>query len=81
MARSGFSHMLCFLISLVVGHALMIVLAAHAQPVYRIMVALGEVTDDIFSITYTHREIGAFILATLCAFLIGSLFSVLFRMT
>ena len=74
MFKAGLAYSLCFLVSLVVGHALMILFSAYAPPVFKGLVAVGKVIDDIFGIAYTRKEIAAFVLGTLAAFPLGILF-------
>jgi hypothetical protein len=74
MFKSGIAYMLCFLVSLIVGHALIILLCAYAPPVCTFFVAVGEAIDNIFGVAYSHREIAAFTLATIVAFPLGILF-------
>ena len=74
MLKAGLAYSICFLASLVVGHALIILLSAYAPPVFKGLVTVGRVIDDIFGIAYTHKEIAAFMLGTLAAFPLGILF-------
>lgn len=74
MLKAGLAYSLCFLASLVVGHAITILLASYAPPVFKFFVTTGGVIDNVFGIAYTHREIAVFILATLVAFPLGILF-------
>ena len=79
MLRTGTAYMFCFIVSLIVGHAVMILLSAFAEPAYGFLVAAGEAIDNIFHIAYTNKEIAAFALSTLIAFPLGILFQVLFN--
>ena len=74
MLKAGLAYSLCFLVSLVVGHALMILFSAYAPPLFNGIVTAGGVVDDIFGIAYTHKEIAAFMLGTIVAFPLGILF-------
>ncbi len=74
MYKSGLAYVLCFLLSLIVGHAIIIVLSAYAPPAYAFFVTVGEIIDNVFSINYSHREIAAFVVATIVSFPVGILF-------
>lgn len=79
MLKAGFAYMLCFALSLIVGHALLILLSAYAPPGYFFFIKMGSAIDRALSIGYTPRQIAAFTLATLTAFPFGILFSVLLK--
>lgn len=79
MYRSGMSHLLSFLVSLVLAHALLVLLKAYIPPAYGFFLRFGQAIALLFKISYDSRVMAAFILATVLSYLIGMLFHKLFR--
>jgi len=73
MTKSGISHVLTFLTSLVIGHALLLLLQVYASPIYGFFLRFGEAIAMIFKITYPSRIMAAFTLATVLSYFIGIL--------
>ena len=80
MTKSGLSHVLAFLVSLVVGNAMLIILRAYLPSGYAFFLRFGQVIALIFKISYDSRMMAAFVLATLLSFFIGILFYKLFKL-
>jgi len=79
MFKSGIAYVLCFVVSLVVGHALIILFSAYVPTAFKVFVTLGEIFDNIFGMAYTHKEIAAFILGAILSFPFGILFHVFLK--
>ena len=80
MIKSGISHMLTFLISLIVGNALLVLLKVHVPPAYSLFLRFGEAIAAIFKITYNQKIMAALVVATVLSLLIGFLFHKLFKL-
>jgi len=80
MTKSGLSHVLAFLVSLVVGNAMLIILRAYLPSGYAFFLRFGQAIALIFKISYDSRMMAAFVLATLLSFFIGILFYKLFKL-
>jgi hypothetical protein len=80
MIKSGISHGLAFLVSLVVGNAMLILLKAYLPSGYAFFLRFGQAIALIFKISYDSRTMAAFVLATLLSFFIGILFYKLFKL-
>jgi hypothetical protein len=80
MTKSGISHMLSFLISLIVGHAILLLLGAYIPPVYGFFLRFGQAIALLFKITYSQKIMAAFIIATILSFFIGILFHKLLKL-
>ena len=81
MFHAGASHLLCFIVSLIVGHALTVLLSAYVGPAFMMFIKIARWIDSLLGIGYSHKEIAAFILATILAFPLGILFNNLFKVT
>jgi len=81
MAKSGISHVLTFLISLVIGHAVLLLLEAYVPPVYGFCLRFGEAVAMIFRITYNSRIMAALTVATILSYFIGILLHKLLKVT
>jgi hypothetical protein len=79
MNRSGLSHLLSFLVSLLLAHALLVLLKAYIPPAYAFSLRFGQAIALLFKITYDAKAMAAFVLATMLAYLVGMLFHKLFR--
>ena len=79
MYKSGISHMLTFLVSLVVGHAIMVLLRSYVPHIYSFFLRLGQSIAYLFNISYNQKIMGTFIIATLLSFFIGLLFHKLLK--
>lgn len=73
MTKSGISHVLTFLTSLIIGHAVLLLFQVYVPPVYGFCLRFGEAIAMIFKITYTSRIIAALSLATILSYVIGIL--------
>jgi hypothetical protein len=80
MTKSGLSHVLAFLVSLVVGNAMLILLRTYLPSGYAFFLRFGQAVALIFRISYDSRTMAAFVLATLLSFFIGILFYKLFKL-
>jgi hypothetical protein len=80
MIKSGISHGLAFLVSLVVGNAMLILLKAYLPSGYAFFLRFGQAIALIFKISYDSRTMAAFVLATLLSFFIGILFYKLIKL-
>jgi hypothetical protein len=80
MTKSGLSHVLAFLVSLVVGNAMLILLRTYLPLGYAFFLRFGQAVALIFRISYDSRTMAAFVLATLLSFFIGILFYKLFKL-
>ena len=80
MTKSGLSHVLAFLVSLVVGNSMLIILSAYLPSGYAFFLRFGQAIALIFKISYDSRMMAAFVLATLLSFFIGILFYKLFKL-
>jgi hypothetical protein len=80
MTKSGISHVLAFLVSLVVGNAILILLKTYLPSGYAFSLRFGQAIALIFKISYDSRIMAAFIIATLLSFLMGVLFYKLFKL-
>ena len=80
MTKSGLSHMLAFLVSLVVGNAMLILLKTYLPSGYAFFLRFGKAIALIFKISYDSRTMAAFVIATLLSFFIGILFYKLFKL-
>jgi len=80
MTKSGLSHVLAFLVSLVVGNAMLILLRTYLPSGYVFFLRFGHAIALIFKISYDSRMMAAFVLATLLSFFIGILFYKLFKL-
>ena len=80
MTKSGLSHVLALLVSLVVGNAMLIILRAYLPSGYAFFLRFGQAIALIFKISYDSRMMAAFVLATLLSFFIGILFYKLFKL-
>lgn len=80
MVRSGVSHTLSFLTSLIVGNALLVLLKVYIPPAYNFSLRLGHAIALIFKITaYNPKIMASFVIATILSFFIGILFHKLFK--
>ena len=73
MTKSGISHVLTFLVSLVTGHAVLVVLEAYVPPVYSFLLRFGGAIAMVFKITYSSRIMAALTVATILSFFVGIL--------
>jgi len=80
MIKSGISHMLAFLVSLVVGNAMLILLKTYLPSGYAFFLRFGQAIALIFKISYDSKIMVAFELATLLSFFTGILFYKLFKL-
>ncbi|WAC07391.1 MAG: hypothetical protein OS130_14370 [Thermodesulfobacteriota bacterium] len=80
MIKSGISHALAFLVSLVVGNAMLILLKTYLPSGYAFFLRFGKGIALIFKISYDSRTMAAFVLATLLSFFVGMLFYKLFKL-
>jgi hypothetical protein len=80
MIKFGISHGLAFLVSLVVGNAMLILLKTYLPSGYAFFLRFGQAIALIFKISYDSRTMAAFVLATLLSFFIGILFYKLFKL-
>lgn len=80
MTKSGISHVLAFLVSLVVGNALLILLKTYLPSGYAFFLRFGQGVALIFKISYGSKIMAAFVLATLLSFFVGMLFYKLFKL-
>ena len=80
MIKSGISHGLAFLVSLIVGNAMLILLKTCLPTGYAFFLRFGQAVALIFKISYDSRIMAAFVLATLLSFLMGVLFYKLFKL-
>ena len=80
MIKSGISHMLAFLVSLVVGNAMLILLKTYFLSAYAFFLRVGQGVALIFKISYDSKIMAAFVLATLLSFFTGILFYKLFKL-
>jgi len=80
MIKSGISHLLSFLVSLIVGHALLLLLGAYIPLLYAFFLRFGQALALIFKITYTQKVMAAFVIATIISFPMGMLFHKLFKL-
>jgi len=72
--------MLAFLVSLVVGNAMLILLKTFLPSGYGFYLRFGKAIAFIFKISYDSRTMAAFVLATMVSFLVGMLFYKLFKL-
>lgn len=79
MHRSGTSHLLSFLVSLVFAHALLVLINVYIPPAYAFLLRFGHAVALLFKINYDAKVMAAFILATALSYLVGMLFHKLFR--
>ena len=79
MLRAGLAYSLCFLAAHGcrprADHTAGSLCAAGVKG----FVTAGGVIDDIFGLSYTHKEIAAFVLATIIAFPLGDSFPYVFK--
>ena len=80
MTKSGLSHLLAFLVSLVVGNAMLILLKTYLPSGYAFFLRFGKAIAIIFKISYDPKIMAAFVIATLLSFLMGVLFYKLFKL-
>ena len=80
MIKSGISHVLAFLVSLVVGNAMLILLKTYLPSGYAFFLRFGQAIALIFKISYDSKIMVAFVLATLLSFFTGILFYKLFKL-
>lgn len=81
MTKSGLSHMIVFLVSLVVGHALVILLKTYLPLAYGFSLRFGQAVALIFKISYNQKIMATFVIATLLSFFLGMLFHKLFKLS
>ncbi|MCX8012177.1 MAG: hypothetical protein N3A64_03360 [Desulfobacterota bacterium] len=80
MIKSGISHLLTFLVSLVLGHAVLLLLRSYAPEVYGFFLRFGEAIALIFKISYEKKFMAAFVIASILSFLGGMIFYKLFNL-
>ncbi|HPD60732.1 MAG TPA: hypothetical protein PKV48_03100 [Thermodesulfobacteriota bacterium] len=80
MIKSGISHVLAFLVSLVMGNAMLILLKAYLPSGYAFFIRFGQAVALIFKISYDSRTMAAFIIAALLSFFIGIVFYKLLKL-
>ena len=80
MIKSGISHMLSFIISLVVAHAILLLFKVYIPPLYAFSLRFGEATALIFNISYNQKIMAAFVIAAIISFPTGILFHKFFKM-
>jgi len=80
MIKSGISHGLAFLVSLIVGNAMLILLKTYLPTGYAFFLRFGQAIALVFKISYDSRTMAAFVLATLLSFFAGMLFYKLFKL-
>ena len=81
MTKSGISHVLTFLTSLIVGHAVLLLLEAYVPPVYGFCLRFGEAIAMIFKITYNSRIMAALTLAAILSYFVGILLHKLLKVS
>jgi uncharacterized membrane protein len=81
MAKSGIAHVLTFLISLVTGHAVLLLLQAYVPPLYGFCLRFGKAIAMVFKITYDSRIMAALMVATILSYFIGILLHKLLKVT
>ena len=80
MTKTGISHLLSFLASLIVAHAILVLFKAYLPPVYGFFLRFGEAISLIFKITYSPKIMAAFVIAAILSFFFGMLFHKLFKL-
>ena len=81
MIKSGISHALSFLVSLIVGKALLMLLKFYLPVAYNFFLRFGQGVAIIFKITYRPELMASLVVATILAFFIGALFHKLFKLS
>jgi len=79
MIKSGISHMLSFIISLVVAHAILLLFKVYIPATYAFFLRFGQATALIFNISYNQKIMAAFVISTVFSFFVGLLFYKLFK--
>ena len=80
MIKAGMSHMLSFLVSLIVGHATLLLFEAYIPPISAFFLRFGQAIAFIFKISYDQKTMAAFIIACGLSFFIGILFHKLLKL-
>jgi hypothetical protein len=73
--------MLTFLVSLIVGHAILLLLKVYIPPAYNFSLRFGQAIALLFKITYDQKIMAAFIIATILSFFMGILFHKLLKLS
>ncbi|MBN2468929.1 MAG: hypothetical protein JXD19_12350 [Deltaproteobacteria bacterium] len=80
MIKSGISHMLCFMVSLIVGNALLLLLEAYFPLMYAFFLRFGQAVALLFKISYSQKIMAAFVMGTILSLPMGMLFHKLFKL-
>jgi hypothetical protein len=72
--------MVSFIISLIVGHAVLILLKVYIPSLYAFFLRFGQAIALVFRISYNQKIMAAFTIATILSFLVGILFHKLFKL-
>jgi len=72
--------MVSFIISLIVGHAVLILLKVYIPFLYAFFLRFGQAIALVFRISYHQKIMAAFAIATILSFLFGILFHKLFKL-
>ena len=80
MIKCGISHLVAFVVSLVIGHALLVLLKTYLPLAYAFFLRFGHAVAIIFKISYNQKIMAVFVIATFLSFLLGILFHKLFKL-
>jgi hypothetical protein len=81
MIKSGISHTLSFLVSLIVGNAVLVLLRVYLPAGHMFFLRFGQAVALVFKITYRQELMASFVIATILSFFIGALFYKLFKLS